>query len=100
MGDEKKLPHPENNPQYSKADYIRNSIFALTRMELALYIGEGGSLPEAAALAQQLQACIQRAYHAAIQEAGIDIAGPITDPPTFGEGLDPNNPFGSDDNSD
>lgn len=96
MADQKKLPHPENNPQYSKVDYIRNAVYALVRMELALYIGEGASLPKAAALAQQLQECIQRAYHAAIQEAGIDITGPMPDPPPFGEGLDPNNPFGSD----
>ncbi len=86
-------PHPERNPQYSKADYIRNGVFAYAKVELALYLGEGASLQETAILAGQLQQCLQRAYHLAIQEAGLDIAGPSPAPPEFGEGLDPNNPF-------
>lgn len=86
-------PHPERNPQYSKADYIRNSVFAMAKVELALYIGEGASLQEAAMLTQQLQQCLQRAYHLAIQEAGLDVAGPSPDPPNFGEGLSDDNPF-------
>lgn len=85
--------HPEKNPQYSKADYIRNAIYAVAKMEMALYMGEGASLPDTAILARQLQDAIHRAYHAAISEAGIDITGPYPAPPTFGEGLSDDNPF-------
>ena len=88
-----KTPHPEGNPSYTKSDYIRNSMFANARMMLALYITEGATLHEAVALTRQLQDCIQRAYHAAVQEAGFDLGGPYPTPPNFGEGLSDNNPF-------
>ena len=85
--------HPERNPQYSKSDYMRNAIYAVAKMELALYMGEGGSLPEAAMLARHMQDAIHRAFHAAIQEAGVDITGPFPDPPQFGQDLSDDNPF-------
>lgn len=87
------MNHPETNPQYSKADYIRNAIYAVAKMEMALYVGEGANLTETAVLARQLQDAIHRAYHAAITEAGIDITGPHPDPPQFGQGLSDDNPF-------
>jgi hypothetical protein len=91
--DSNQLPHPERNPSYSKADYIRNAVFAVAKIEFGLYIGEGASLHEAAHLAQHLQECIHRAYHVAIQEAGIDITSLPPEPPQFGEGLSDDNPF-------
>lgn len=85
--------HPETHPQYSKADYIRNAIYAIAKMEMALYMGEGASLPETAMLARNLQDAVHRAYHAAIQEAGVDITGPYPAPPQFGQDLSDDNPF-------
>lgn len=91
-----KPPHPERNPQLCKADYMRNAVFSVAKMELALYIGEGASLHEAALVARHMQESIQRAYHAAVQEAGMDITGPFPEPPMFGQGLSDDNPFNTD----
>lgn len=88
-----KLPHPERNPQLSKADYMHKAVFSVAKMELALYIGEGASLHEAAIVARYMQECIQQAYHAAVKEAGLDITGPFPEPPEFGRGLNNDNPF-------
>ncbi len=89
-------PHPERNPAYSKADYGRNAVYAVAKMQLVLYLGEGASLQEAAFLAQQMGECIHRAYHAALQESGHNITGPAPEPPPFGMGLSDDNPFASD----
>ena len=97
--DQNKLPHPERNPVYSKADYARNSVYSVAKMNLALFIGEGGSLQEAALIAQQMSDCIHRAYHAALHEAGIDVTGMPPDAPNFGMGLSDDNPFDPGDNS-
>jgi len=88
-----KSPHPESNPIYSKADYIRNAVFAIVKMELALYIGEGASVPEAVKITRELQQCVQRAYHVAVQEAAYDVGGPFPQPPEFGADLSDDNPF-------
>lgn len=96
MGNSSQIPHPEKNPQLCKADYMCNAVFAVAKIELALYIGEGASLHESALVAQHMQEAINRAYHAAIQEAGLNITGPLTKPPVFGEGLRDDNPFNPD----
>ncbi len=87
------LPHPDHNPSFSKADYGRNAVFAVARVQLLLYIEEGASLQEALVLAQHMCECIHRAYHAALQQAGHDIVGPAPEPPPLGEGLSDDNPF-------
>lgn len=87
------MPHPEQQPMYTKSDYIRNMVFAPAKVGLLLYIEEGASLHELRLLAQELQESIQRAFHCAVQEAGFNVGGPFPDPPTFGEGLSDDNPF-------
>lgn len=81
-------PHPENNPQFSKSDYIRNNVFVVAKMSMCLYLSEGANLHETARLAQHLQEAIKLAYHSALQDAGIDVTG---QPPSdnFSDG----NPF-------
>jgi hypothetical protein len=85
--------HPDRNPLYSKADYIRNAVFAVAKMHLTLYLSEGANLHEAAVIGKQLQECIHRAYYAALQDAGLDVVGKPPDPPPFGMGLSDDNPF-------
>ena len=91
--DHKRPPHPDTNPHYSKADYMRNAVYGVAKIQLALYMNEGANLHEAGYMVQELQQCIERAYHSAVQEAGIDILGPPHDPPDDGHGLSDDNPF-------
>jgi len=90
------LPHPDRNPSFSKADYGRNAVFAVAKVQLMLYIEEGASLQEALGLGQQMCECIHRAYHAALHEAGHNLIGPAPEPPPFGMGLSDDNPFSPD----
>lgn len=86
-----KPPHPNQNPQYSKADYIRNSVFAIAKVNLALYLGEGANLHEAALLAGDLQQAIKIAYHSAVTEAGFNITN--QPPPESKDEFSEGNPF-------
>lgn len=84
-------PHPDHNPQFSKSDYIRNSVFAIAKMNMCLYLSEGANLQETAKLAQHLQEAIKLAYHSALQDAGVNTTGQPPTPPSdnFSDG----NPF-------
>ena len=82
-------PHPNQNPQYNKSDYIRNTVFTVAKMNMSLYLTEGASLQETAELANHLQQAISLAYHSALKDAGVEVAGEPPAPENFSEG----NPF-------
>lgn len=85
--DPNQTPHPNKNPVFSKGDYIRNNIFAQAKMMLGLYLSEGASLHEASHLTRELQEVVRQAYHVAVHEAGLNVAGPQQ------PGLSDDNPF-------
>lgn len=62
---------------------------------MALLLSEGASLHEIAMTARDMQECIARAFHSAIADAGVNLAGPSPETPDFGAGLSDGNPFTS-----
>ena len=63
-------------------------------MCVALYVGEGGSLQEAAAICQHIQKAVNHGYHKGLAEAGMDVAGPgEQQPPDNPGGFTEGNPF-------
>jgi hypothetical protein len=77
------LNHPITNPRYNKLDYLRNGVFASTRVQFSLLLEEGCSLQQLGTIAAQLQAAIARAYTVAAGGVASDFAGPIQEPPQW-----------------
>ena len=87
------IPHPDSNPEYTKSDYIRNSVYVVAKVAFALLLAEGAGVHEVANLGRSLQETIARAFHSAIEDAGVNLAGPAPEAPEFGQGLSDDNPF-------
>jgi hypothetical protein len=79
------MNHPIDNPKFNKLDYIRNGIFASTKMQFILLLEEGCSLQQLSGLVSQLQAAIARAYQQAAQDAANETIGPVPAPPLWND---------------
>jgi len=62
-------------------------------MNLMLFLSEGANLHETAELAGDLQQAINLAYHAALKDAGVDVAGPQSQPQPPPDNFSDGNPF-------